>query len=508
MTRRFRVFVRGLSTNWIGTAGVVLTTTAFILFVFLEILRIAGIVTNTYVGLVTYMTLPALFLFGLLLIPLGWRRYRKSTGYSTRELLSKRFPPELVEPKPFGSRLLGMISLLTLVNVLFLGLGGARMLHFMDQPVFCGTACHGVMIPEWTAYQDSPHAHVKCVECHVGEGAEALIDAKLNGLWQIVSATFHLYEKPIPTPVHQLRPARETCEKCHWPARFYGDRIKVVPHYLPDSTSTPTYTTLALKVGSGKGGRGQIHWHVAPNHEVRYASVGDEREEMLWVEMRGPDGNVRRFTNRTLVADAVEEGDPGVAGKDAAEEAVRTMDCVDCHNRATHIYEDPERAVDRAIAQGKIDRGLPFVKRQALGALIGSYAGVKAAMAGIQADLAGYYARHYRRETASLQPELDRAVATVQAIYRRNIHPHMNVTWNPYPDHLGHRGGGREGCFRCHNRDMVDAEGKAIPYDCTLCHSILSYDSPDRFQFLLPVREKDPNRAMHRFLQTEFLGRP
>ena len=250
MLQRFRLFLHGLATNWVGTIGVVLTTSAFVLFVFMEALQLLGIVTNAYVGLVSYMVLPALFIAGLLMIPIGWRRYRRAAGRTTRELLSERFTPEWVaSTRVYGSGLFGLIALLTMVNLLFLGAGGARMLHFMDEPRFCGTACHSVMHPEWESYQRSPHARVRCVDCHVGEGPRALVDAKLNGLRQIISATFHLYEKPIPTPVRNLRPARETCEHCHWPEKLYGERMKVFTRHALDETSTPRYTTLALRVG-------------------------------------------------------------------------------------------------------------------------------------------------------------------------------------------------------------------------------------------------------------------
>ena len=276
--KRFQLFIRGIATNWTGTVGVVLTTSAFILFVFFELLRVAGILTNSYVGLISYMALPALFILGLILVPIGWWQFRRATGRSTAELLTQRFPDDMTQAKRLGSSLVAMIAVLTVVNVLFLGLGGARMLHFMDSPEFCGTACHQVMEPEWVAYQNSPHAHVACVECHVGDGAQALLDAKLNGLWQVVSATFDLYERPIPTPVHQLRPARETCEHCHWPQKFYGERIVTHERFALDEASTPQFTTLALKVGGGSAQQaGTIHWHVADANEVRYQAADEQR---------------------------------------------------------------------------------------------------------------------------------------------------------------------------------------------------------------------------------------
>lgn len=496
--KRFQLFVRGVSTNWIGTMGVALATSSFLLFVFMELLRITGILTNSYVGLVSYMALPALFILGLILVPLGWLQFRRSTGRSTSDLLNERFPEEMTRAKSLGSSLVGTIALLTAVNILFLGVGGARMLHFMDEPEFCGTACHPIMEPEWTAYQNSPHAHVKCVECHVGEGAGALLDAKLNGLWQVVSSTFDLYERPIPTPVHQLRPARETCEHCHWPDKFYGERIKSFTRYALDEASTPRHSTLALKVGSGTGANeGTIHWHVSARNEVRFRAVDEDRLHIEWVEVRRGE-DFHRYTNRALNADAIAHP------VSPEHDEIRTMDCVDCHNRATHIYLDPETAVDQALTDGSIPGSLPFAKRTALAALTGEYPDQDAAMQGIDRTVRGFYQRDLDDTRLAAGPEADRMVETLQRIHRQNIFYPMNVGWNTYPSHLGHQDDG--GCFRCHNRNMVDEAGAAIPYDCTLCHSILALDSATEFAFLQPLREGDPDREMHRSLRAEFLG--
>ncbi len=493
--KRFQLFIRGISTNWTGTVGVALTTSAFILFVFFEMLQIAGILTNSYVGLISYMALPAIFLFGLILVPIGWWQFRRATGRSTAELLTQRFPDDMTKAKRIGSSLMATIALLTLGNILFIGVGGARMLHFMDTPEFCGTACHSVMEPEWVAYQNSPHAHVACVECHVGEGAEALLDAKLNGLWQVVSVTMDLYERPIPTPVHQLRPARETCEKCHWPDKFYGDRIKTFPKFAMDEESTPSHTTLALKVGSGQKA-GTIHWHVSADNAVRYQTADEQRMKMQWVEVQKGD-EVHRYTNRKkFPSDGHEEVPP----------AVRGMDCVDCHNRATHVYQDPEAAVNKALADGRINRELPYAKKVALGALLGNYGTDKAvALQAIDDGVRGHYLRGDDNVTGLLA-DVDDMVTALQEIYHQNIFPIMKVDWNSYPSHLGHQG--QAGCFRCHNADMVDEGGQAIPYDCTLCHSILAMDSDSQFQYLLPLAKDDPDRKMHQYLRDEFLGQP
>lgn len=488
--RKYVNFIRGVSVNPVGKWGVTLVTASFVTFVLLEIARLTGVLTNAYIGLVTYMTLPAVFIVGLVLIPIGWRRYRKSTGRSTRELLEHRFEGAEVRGSFFGSKLFLSIASLTLLNVLFLSLASSRMLAFMDQPVFCGTACHSVMNPEWVTYQDSPHARVKCVECHVGEGVDALIDSKLNGLWQIISVTFDLLERPIPTPVHQLRPAQETCEKCHWPAKFYGNRLRRLVRFQTDSASTPIYTTLAVKVDAGKvTGEKGIHWHIADENIVTYASVNDEREEMIWVQMQHPDGSVKRYTNQRL-SDL-----PG------QHERVRTMDCVDCHNRATHIYERPGDAIDEALALGRIERSLPYIKRQSLRAITASYADSTAAMEGIANELQGFYHR-YDDGLEGRSGAIDQAIDQLRAIYNRNIHHEMNITWGTYPSHIGHRG--TAGCFRCHTAELVADDGSHIRDGCTLCHSIVAMDSPSPFEYLQPLDRAGRDSVMQHYLRDEF----
>ncbi len=470
----------------------VLTISSFVCLVILELARISGIITNAYIGLVTYLLFPALFVIGLILIPVGWHRVKKKTGKSARELIETRFDSNAVKSGFMGSRLGRTIVLLTIINLVFLISISMRMLHFMDEPEFCGTACHSVMNPEWVTYQQSPHSRVACVQCHVGEGERALIDSKLNGIWQMISVTFDLFERPIPTPVHQLRPARETCEKCHWPEKFYGTRLKTIAHYQNDSASTPLYTTLNLKVDAGSANsRAGIHWHVAKENEVRYSSVDDMREKILWVEVRRSDGSYHRYSS----------GDKFASENQVS--SVRTMDCVDCHNRATHIYENPEQAIDYRIKRGVLDKSLPFLKREALHAITVGYPDKQAAMEGISNHLYGYYQRNHPELVMSKSILIDSAITVLQDIYNRNIHPEMNIGWGTYSSNIGHVGDG--GCFSCHNSRMVDENGRAISSDCALCHSILANGHEEPFKFLQPADSADIDFQMHQYLQDEFL---
>jgi hypothetical protein len=493
MLDKFRNFVFGVSVNPVGKLGVILTTSSFIIFIFLEIARILDILTNAYIGLITYLLFPSLFIIGLLLIPIAWRQYKRRSGKSTEELLNERFAQSGTETSRYGSRLFQTVAGLTIINMLFMAGAAFQMMHFMDQPRFCGTACHSVMNPEWTTYQVSPHARVKCVSCHVGEGAKAAFDAKLNGIWQMISVTFNLYEKPIPTPVKNLRPARETCEKCHWPEKFYGSLMKIIVHYDNDEQSTPKYSTLSLKIDTRRtGGKSGIHWHVARENEVRYSSVDDKRIDMVWVEVRQPDGTYRKFENMELAKSASFQSSD-----------VRILDCVDCHNRATHIYQEPDVAVDEKIQSGVIDHSLPYIKREALGALTDSYIEKAQAMEGIRYSIDGFYSRQYGDIYKANISRIESTVTALQDIYNRNIHPEMNITWGSYPSHIGHRSA--QGCFRCHNSNLVDKDGNSITIDCTACHSILADEESEPFKYLMPPDSTERNYQMHEYLRDEFL---
>jgi hypothetical protein len=349
------------------------------------------------------------------------------------------------------------------------------------------------MNPEWVTYRQSPHARVRCVDCHVGEGFGALVQSKFNGAWQIISTTFNLYQRPIPTPVHQLRPARETCEKCHWPEKFYGSRLKTLVRYGQDEHSTPFYTTLNVKIDIGiRVGHSGIHWHIDRENLVSYASVDDKREEMIWVEYQRPDKRITRYINNRL--------------PQAPAEAVksRTVDCVDCHNRATHIYEFPEQAIDERIEKGLMDISLPFLKRESLSAITTKYPSLEAAMKGIDVHMRKFYEKHYPGLISTKMEAIREAVSTLRDIYSRNIHHNMNITWNSYPNHIGHHMDG--GCFRCHNSYMKNEEGRHIRHDCTLCHSILAFNSKGPFDYLEPGRGEEKEAVMEKYLREEFFN--
>ena len=501
---RYLMFIKLLFTHWLGKLATIISTTAFISFFILEGLSIIGVFRNTYTGIVTYFLLPVLFVCGLILVPIAWRLQRNETGKSLHNVFVDKIDSTEVDGANFWEKVVPIVLILTVINVLFIVAAGSSAMHYMDQSEFCGTACHEIMGPEWAVYSVSPHSRVPCVDCHIGEGVQALAKAKINGAWQAVAAMFDLYDKPIGTPIHNLRPARETCGKCHWPEKHYGSKLVKIRRYKNDEANTLTYTTLNLKVDGTQSVGSGIHWHVGAKNEIKYSSVDDLRETMLWVDVKRDNGAYHRYTNTNLPDSTVDAYEP------------RIMDCVDCHNRATHIYQQPDAAVDKAMAAGLIDATLPYIKREALAAILPDYPEKQTGLRSIKERLENFYALEYPNLH---NDNLGSSIAAVQDIYNLNIHPNMRIKWNTYPNHLGHKvefgcfschnfmqHEQSDGCFRCHNKHMVDAKGNSISDDCTLCHSILSLGEEDPLKYILNKEFNTFDEHKNKYFRDEYLN--
>ncbi len=474
MTQRHRrtplEYVTASLAHPLSFAGAVVAFLTGALLVTLIVLDILGLVKNPYLGAVTYLLLPILFILGLVLIPLGNMRARRRQAQGEEE----KYPVMDLNDPGHRRRFL-IFGVLTIVNLVIVSAVAYRGVEFMDSVQFCGKTCHTVMKPEHTAYSFSPHARVRCVDCHIGRGADWYVRAKLSGLRQVAAVALHTYSRPIPTPVENLRPARGTCEECHWPAKFHGDRIKVKTHFQEDEANTPNHTVLVVKVGGGSTESGfarGIHWHVA--NEVRYTASKD-RERIYDVSVRYRDGKVREFKR---------VGSEDVSAGDSLE--TRLLDCVDCHNRPTHIYQMPEEAVDAALVDDAMDRTLPYVRREAVRLLRGSYLSEADATTGIADSLRAFYQREYPDVLTQSGDAVDAAARTITAIWRRNIFPDMNITWGTYPNHIGHRD--FPGCFRCHDEEHATADGETIAQNCDNCHTLLAVEeeSPAVLEQIFP----------------------
>jgi nitrate/TMAO reductase-like tetraheme cytochrome c subunit len=441
-----------LSNNVLSLAGVLLVTTATVFWIFLLPTSFGHEVENPYLGILAFMLLPMLFFFGLALIPAGiflrFRKERRRGSYPTN------FPPLNLHNVEFR-RLILFVVAATLVNMVIAGQLGYSAVTYMEGVTFCGLTCHTVMQPEYAAYQNSPHSRVECVKCHIGPGASWFVRSKLSGIRQVFAVTFNTYERPIPTPVRNLRPARETCEACHWPEKFGEDRLRVIEKFADDEKNTATKTVLLMRIGGGLRGPGIHGRHLGPGVVVRYTPSDESRQKIPWVEYNDGRGAVTAYAS------------PGTKPEAIRNLPVRVMDCMDCHNRPTHAFELPERAVDHAMSVGEIPRDLPFIKKKSVEAL-------KAPNAAIPAVLERFYKDNYPDVFAARRADIARSSATVVAIHNRNVFPSMKVNWGNYPINLGHTD--FPGCFRCHDDQHKGSDGKTVSQDCNACHELLAMD--------------------------------
>jgi hypothetical protein len=442
----------------ISIVGMVLTTISAVVFLVVFFADLFGLHTNPYLGIVFFLILPGIFLFGLALIPFGaWlERRRRARGHAASQW------PRFDLNNPATRTTAVAIFALTMINVVIVSLAAYRGVEYMDSVQFCGQVCHTVMKPEATAHRDGPHARVTCVECHIGSGATWFAKSKLSGTRQLFAVTLKTYSRPIPSPVENLRPARDTCEQCHWPAKFHGDKIKRVLEYGDDEKNTESVTTLQIHVGGGEareGTRAEIHWHADVANEIDYIATDDKRQVIPWVRVKDRTGAVREF-----VAD-------GVTPDQLAKGERRRMDCMDCHNRPSHqMAPTAERAVNERLANGEIPTTLPFVRREAVKLLKATYPSEEAATEAIAKGLRDFYRGSYQPIYMSRRQDVEKAVSGAQAVYRRNVFPEMNVQFGTYPNNVGHMD--FPGCFRCHDDNHKAKDGKTISQDCETCHKI------------------------------------
>ena len=448
-----RFDTRAAVRNPISLLGVAMSTAMGVIFIALLVLDYFGELANPYLSLVLFLGVPSVFLVGLLLVPLGiWRQRRRMRSGETTEW------PVVDLRVPHTRTVIFSVTVLTCVNLLFFSLAAYGGVHYMEKAEFCGQVCHGPMEPEYSAYKYSPHAKVECVSCHVGDGTEALVRSKINGTKQLWSLATSTYPTPIASPVRTMRPARETCESCHWSEKFHGDKLRQIREYADDEKSTETITTLQLHVGGGDrtlGTGSGIHWHMNLDNNVEYIATDSKRQEIPWVKFTDRTGKVTEYT----VA--------GTTPEQLAKGEYRSMDCMDCHNRPAHTFDpSAERAVDTAIAKGELPRDLPFARKQAVAALTTPYGSREAAMTGIDAKLREIYSA----QAGSNAALVGKTVASVQAIYARNVFPRMKVSWGTYPNDIGHMA--FPGCFRCHDENHKASDGRVIGQDCQTCHDM------------------------------------
>lgn len=449
--------------NRLSYAGAAIALLALIAIGFLLIVNsIAGGADAPYAGLVIFILLPGVLLFGLALIPLGMlieRRQLRRTGAHSMP----RFPViDLNNPRDRNATLIFVVGTGLL---LFLSVFGSFQAYEATESVaFCGSTCHTVMEPEKVAHQRSPHARVRCVECHVGPGAAWYFKSKLSGAHQLYAVLTDSYPRPIPVPIESLRPARETCEHCHAVAQHAGvQRLKTRVAFLPDEANTRWEIDLLVNVGGGTfGAQGAgIHWHLNPANRVEYIASDVERQKIPW--MRVTD------TKTGKAVEYMSSEEPLTAEQIAAGPR-RVMDCLDCHNRPSHKFDAPGAAIDQAILSGAIDASLPSIKQAGTELLSADYGSVAEAQAAIDGGLRDFYTEHHPAILEERAPALTQAAAGIREAYRTNFFPAMKARWDAYPDNSSHFA--FPGCYRCHDGLHATADGEVVSAECTTCHVI------------------------------------
>ena len=463
------------SRNWISLIGVTIALISLFMIIFLFAISTFLGRGGTYLGLVIYILLPAVMLIGLLLIPVGMilkiRRERK-IGHREERSWPKIDLNDLHHRNAFF-----IFSVGTTVFLFLSAIGSYEAFHFTESNRFCGTLCHSVMHPEYTAYQNSPHARVTCVSCHVGPGAGWYVRSKLSGLYQVYATLTRVYPKPIPTPVSNLRPAREVCEQCHWPQKFYAHKLRLETHFLPDEENTRWDIRLIMKIGAEHAALGLkegIHWHINSKIKVEYIATDAARENIVWVRYTNQEsGEVKIYQD--------EEEPLTEAQLDTLE--LRTMDCIDCHNRPSHLYRPPALFINTVMAAGEVPPELPEIKSLAVELCAREYSSTDSAMQGIREGIVEFYRENYPEILENKSDLVQKAIRGVQSAFSRNIFPEMKVRWDAYPNHIGHLE--FNGCFRCHNSTHTTDDGERIRRNCNLCHIINAQGKPDEMEIAL-----------------------
>ncbi len=461
------------SKNWLTIIGSIIAVINLALIILLFIISTIFNQGNTNLGLFIYIILPGFMIFGLILVPVGMflerKRIIKSMVHDAARL------PRIDLNDPSHRNAFVIFTIATIIILFLSTLGSFKAYHITESVEFCGTLCHTVMEPEHTAYQNSPHANVACVECHVGAGASWYVKSKISGLRQVYAVLTKTYPTPIETPLHDLRPARETCEKCHWPQKFYARTLWTNKYFLADSLNTEWDIILQMKTGpeySGLGLKEGIHWHINPDVNIEYISDKDKRENITYVKYTNKStGVVRMYRN---------DSNP-VSDSLISASSTRKMDCIDCHNRPSHNYNSPTVYFDKEMLTGAISKSIPFFKKVSMGILRETFSTKDTAFLKISKSITDFYKTDYRDYYSKNSKLIDSSIKSVEKAYSQNTFPAMKVTYDAYPEHIGHLES--DGCFRCHNDTFKAADGHVISRSCDLCHTIVGQGKQGEMQY-------------------------
>ena len=460
--------------NWVSITGAVLAVFNLASILSLFVLNVFFGFGGSYIGLFIYIVLPGFMIVGLLLIPIGMRINRKRARKAEKEGRVLNWP--VIDFNNIAVRNASVIFIVGTVFLLIISsIGSYEAFHYTESVEFCGKLCHQVMEPEYTTYHGSSHERVACVECHVGSGASWYVKSKLSGLYQVYSVLAKKYPKPIPTPIANLRPARETCEECHWPDKFYDSKLQVEHSFLADDDNTEEVVHLQIKTSSKQTSHGiekGIHQHISPDVKIEYKTSSADRQIIPWV----------RYTNtKTGETEIFTDSENMMSQEQLDSLETRVMDCIDCHNRPSHDYRAPQNFIDQSMSEGRISKTLPSIKLIAMMALNQDYPTKDSAFIAIKSQVNDYYQSVDPEILQSRKSDVDQAITEIQNDYANNIFPEMNASWKYYPNNIGHMES--DGCFRCHNDRHASESGKVISKDCNLCHTILAQGTPETMEY-------------------------
>ncbi len=441
--------------NWISAIGGVVALGGLFSFFFLAWMDLVRGDKNPYLGIFTYIVAPGFLIAGLGMVFFGaWAQRRWAIKHA--QTMPDKWRLDFSNRKQ-RQRLVAFGA----CAVLFIGLsafGSFQTFHYSESTQFCGQVCHNAMNPEFVTYQRGAHARVACVECHVGSGAEHFIRAKINGTHQLIAYIFDNYNRPIDTPVKNLRPAQDTCEKCHWPEKFAGNIQVDYEHFLSDKKNTSYTARMLLHVNKSAPGAplGGIHWHVNKDEKVEYYAIDDKRQDIPWMRVT----NLKEGTSKVFRIESF-KGEPPV-------DRIRVMDCIDCHNRPSHVFPTANEAVERSLASGALSLKLPNIKRVAVQAMVQKEITSDAVAS---QKIADFIKSKYT--DPAVAAEVPGAIAEVQKIFASSIFPDRKADWRVYPNNIGHKDW--PGCFRCHDDKHKTSTGQKVrSSDCNSCHVIIA----------------------------------
>lgn len=453
---------RTLFRHPLAAVGGALTVAGGFLFVILLMLDLTSGGENPYSSLVTFVFVPAIITLGVILFLFAsWLQMRQARARGENVRFNLKIDPS----DSNYLRNLWLFLGLTAALVIIVSYSGYRAYESTDSVAFCGKTCHTVMEPQYVTYMNSPHARVACVECHIGPGASFYVKSKIDGTRQLFRTALNSYERPIKTPVHNLRPAQETCEGCHWPQQFWGNKFTTRTYYKTDEQNSPWTISLLVKVGGGNPRTGKlegIHWHMLSANRVEYAATDYKRQTIPWVRVTAKDGSQKVY--RQIGAEMPDTTNPEIE--------IRSFDCMDCHNRPSHKFAAPATSLNLALSTRMISPTLPYIRQVGLDLLNTIYENREQAQAAIDTGLLAYYRTNYPEVATSQNAEITKATQTLKAIYAENFFPEMKTDYRARETNLSHFV--NDGCFRCHSGNMVSEQGDTISSACTTCHLIVA----------------------------------